>query len=319
MSVPDRTSGYAVGHVVALARHASMSTTYKPALLKALVRIVRVSPVPRISLDKIGAEFLKLYWVQTVVFRLRQAATLVREPEVVHAIRRASKVHRARRLADLPPLEREALEREMARILRINVLSAFHRSKPDVMMPLFDWSPGEDSIGLSSAALEFVSENGSALEALANLWWARYLEKVNLLAPLVIEKVERDGAQRGSLAKYLKILQQVDGTRCFYCERDLHTAVPIHVDHVIPWSFLLSDPPWDLVLACGACNISKSDTLPDPAFLDKLTAAHARRAKLSLPFGFASPLLTRHEMGMLYDAALAVEWPAGWAPRILRP
>ncbi|HEY5308912.1 MAG TPA: hypothetical protein VIK97_10415, partial [Casimicrobiaceae bacterium] len=89
--------------MVALARHASMSTTYKPALLKALVRIVRVAPSPRISLDEIGGEFLKLYWVQTVVFRLRQAATLIREPEVVHAIRRAGEAHQTRQLADLPP------------------------------------------------------------------------------------------------------------------------------------------------------------------------------------------------------------------------
>jgi hypothetical protein len=296
-----------------------MSTTYKPALLKALVRIVRVSPTPLISLDEIGGEFLKLYWVQTVVFRLRQAATLVREPEVVHAIRRAGKIHQARRLADLPPEERESLEREMARILRINVLAAFHRSKPDAMMPLFDWAPGNDRIGLSSGALAFLSENGSALEALANLWWARYLEKVNLLAPRVIEKVERNGAQRGSLARYLKILQHIDGTHCFYCERDLRTASPIHVDHVIPWSFLLSDPPWDLVLACGACNMSKSDTLPDPAFLDKLTTANTRRAKTLLPRGFGSPLITRDEMGTLYKAALDVEWPAGWAPRIMLP
>ena len=37
-----------------------------------------------------------------------------------------------------------------------------------------------------------------------------------------------------------------DSPCCFYCERELHEGIKIHVDHVIPWS-LLSDPLWDLV------------------------------------------------------------------------
>ena len=45
--------------------------------------------------------------------------------------------------------------------------------------------------------------SGHALKMIANHWWARYLERVNMLAPLIIEKVERYCAKRGSLAKYL--------------------------------------------------------------------------------------------------------------------
>jgi len=88
----------------------------------------------------------------------------------------------------------------------------------------------------------------------------------------------------------------------------------VSVDHVIPWSYLLADPPWDLVLTCTGCNSSKSDTLPSRQFLDKLAAVNERRAKLALPTAFGSPLVSIDQAGRYYDAALAVEWPDGWQP-----
>lgn len=232
-----------------------------------------------------------LYWVQTVVFHLRQAATLEREPEVVRAIRSAADLHRARALADLTSDARDALERDMARILKINALDAFHRSIPLAAAPLFSWTRGSESVELSSGAVDFIAANASALESLANLWWARYLEKVDMLAPLVIEKVERNGAERAWLVKFLRLLRRLDVPRCFCCERELATFASVHVDHVIPWSFLLSDPLWDLVLACAACNVAKSDRLPAPEFLDRLVLTGSRRAQVTLPAGFASPML----------------------------
>jgi hypothetical protein len=291
-----------------------MSSSYKPALLKAIVRIVRAGAEPAIPLLRIGSQFVKLYWVQTVVFRLRQAATIISEPEVVRRIRSAADMNGARTIDVLPPAVRERLDREMARVLTINVLQAFHRSKPASMGCLFEWSPGSEFIIVPNAAMEFVRLNARALESIANLWWARWLEKVNVLAPLVIEKVERDGAERASLTKYLRVLLQIDEPKCFYCRRALNDGLSTHVDHVIPWSFLLEDPLWDLVLACANCNIAKSDTLPRRDFIDKLAQTGLRRAKITLPPGFISPLLAREEIDRYYEAALSVEWPVGWAP-----
>jgi len=305
---------YSVNDIVALARHASMSSTYKPALLKALVRIVRRGARGEIALTDIGAEFVEMYWVQTVVFRLRQAATITAEPEVVRRIRSASEVSGVRRLSDLPVAARTRLDREMAKVLTINVLDRFHRSKPIAMPNLYEWKEGDTYIRVSDAAIAFLKVDANALETIANHWWAKFLEKVNMLAPSIIEKVERNGAQRGSLAKYLRILMQIDDPRCFYCERPLEKLGTPHVDHVIPWSFLLTDPLWDLVLACATCNLAKSDVLPDRSFLEKLAERGMRRAKFTLPSGFASPLLPADEIDRYFDAALSVEWPSGWSP-----
>ena len=308
---------FSVNQVVALARDASMSSSYKPALLKALVRIVRRGSEQRITLHTIGAEFVSMFWVQTVVFRLRQAATLNLEPEVVTRIRCMSDEKRARRLADLTTESRERLNLEMAKVIQINVLDAFHRSKPLSMERLYDWSRPEQFITMTDSARFFVQKNGSTLEAIANLWWARYLERVNRLAPLVIQKVEREGATRGSLKRYLQILTQIDGPSCFYCGRSFGAKLAaVHVDHVIPWSFLLEDPLWDLVLSCAGCNLSKSDTLPDPRFLEQLVKINLKRSRAHLPQNL-SPLLGESEIFRYYDAALSVEWPKDWLPQNL--
>jgi hypothetical protein len=307
-----------VSHVAALARRAAMSSSYKPALLKALVRIAPTTTDVEISFDRLGAEFLRLYWTQTVVFRLRQAPSLAKEPEVVQEIRRVAAKNRVRHLRDLPIAERTKLESRLARVLPINVIDAFHVSKPAAMPPLFARGM-KNNIRLTADAQAFVRENAGALQAIANLWWASYLEKVNQLAPLIIQKVERDGARRASVAKYLELLRSVDGTRCFYCERTVFGAVKGHVDHVIPWSFMLSDPLWDLVLACERCNLEKSDVLPHRDYLKKLATRHVQRAKVAIPPGFGSILLAADEVERYYDAALGVEWPAGWVPFVEGP
>ncbi len=290
-----------------------MSSSYKPALLKALVRVIAATPDADISYERLGAEFLQLYWTQTVVFRLRQASSLTKEPEVVQEIRRVATTNRVRDLRDLASAERLKLASRLARVLPINVIDAFHASKPAAMPPLFN-RMSKAGIRLTAGTPEFLRGNAGALQALANLWWARYLEKVNQLAPLIIQKVERDGARRTPVSKYLELLRSLDGPRCFYCERTVSGVIRGHVDHVIPWSFMLSDPLWNLVLACDRCNLAKSDVLPHRDYLAKLTAHHVQRAKASMPSRIASPLLSADEVARYYDAALGVEWPAGWEP-----
>jgi len=297
-----------------LARDALWSTTYKPALLKALVRLVARGAGRTISLADVGEQFVALYWTQTVVFHLRQAAVISKEPEVVRAIRTAADAAATRRLDGLSPAIRTNLVRGMQRILKINVLRAFHRSKPAHMPELFMWRDGMEHIELSETAHAFIAANALALETVANYWWAGYLEKVNTLAPYIIEKVRRDGARRGSLAPYLRILAALDSAQCFYCGRPFGENAGIHVDHVLPWSFLLQDPLWDLVMACSRCNLAKSDSLPDLRFIDKLIATNAARAKAQLPLKRASPLLDAPQIHQYYDAARAVEWPGPWSP-----
>lgn len=59
---------------------------------------------------------------------------------------------------------------------------------------------------------------------------------------------------------------------CFYCEDPLpkESKKLVHVDHVIPWSYIYEDELWNLVLACEKCNRKKYNSLPSDNFLKKL-------------------------------------------------
>ncbi|HEY6450114.1 MAG TPA: HNH endonuclease [Candidatus Cybelea sp.] len=258
--------------IAALMRHARKSATYKPALLKALVRCCRQSDDLRIPLDAIGREFTKLYWNQTVVYHLRQAASLSKESTAVKLIRQTAQAYKAHDLAELPVAGRAKIDRRMSKLLTVNVLSAFHASRPPGMPVLYRWEPGQGHLGITPKAHAFLKTQASALELIANFYWAEFLEGCNRLAPRIVQKVSRDGASRKSLQKYLKILREESNAQCFYCEAQLGEQRAPTVDHVIPWSFLLEDDLWDLVLACTRCNSGKSDWLPDRVFIEKLRA-----------------------------------------------
>lgn len=59
---------------------------------------------------------------------------------------------------------------------------------------------------------------------------------------------------------------------CFYCEEPLAGEL-IHVDHVIPRTFLNHDEIWNLVLAHSVCNLEKSARLPSRTYLSNLVSA----------------------------------------------
>lgn len=59
-----------------------------------------------------------------------------------------------------------------------------------------------------------------------------------------------------------------DGFRCRYCGTSSLSAL-LHVDHVIPRAEGGSDDPTNLVAACAACNLGKSDVQLDDSRLPR--------------------------------------------------
>ena len=90
-----------IGDIVALMRHARKSASYKPALLKALVRCCQQSQALHLPLDAIGREFTNLYWNLTVVYHLRQATSLSKESTAVQLVREIAQEHRTHDLSQV--------------------------------------------------------------------------------------------------------------------------------------------------------------------------------------------------------------------------
>ena len=304
-------SDYSVGGVAALMRDASKSTTYKPALLKAMARLAHRDSGLSVPLTNLGGEFVRLYWDQTVVYHLRQAAVLSKEATVVKLIRETAIAKGVRKLEDLPTSDREHLITKMAKLLTVSVLAAFHSSKPSTMSALYTWDQAEKRVVFSPGSHAFLRDNVLAIELIANYHWAAYLEGCNQLAPRIIQKVSREAVRRSSLARYMALLMRDGEFECFYCGRQDRDERGMQVDHVIPWSFLLEDPTWDLVLACRVCNARKSDWLPAYEYIEKLKR---RNHGFKMITGNASLLVTEPDIDRFYNAAISVEWPGFWTP-----
>jgi hypothetical protein len=131
----------------------------------------------------------------------------------------------------------------------------------------------------------------------------------------IIQKIEADSVRRGSLRWFYERVAQTDDAACFYCGADLSDAASArHIDHVIPWSFILADPAWDLVLTCIRCNLGKSDRLPNRRFIEQLDALNRRRLAVLPDFMRGSAPMPPSGIAQLYEAARAVEWPNAWQP-----
>ena len=305
---------YWVSDIAMLMRRACMSASYKPALLKSLVKIIRVDgdKNTQIALLRIGEQFARMYWNQTVVYHLRQASSRTKEAEVVKPIREFAGRYRARYYDDLPNDARGKLSARMSRILKINVLEAFHRSKPSRMPCVFEWDKDDDFIRLSEQSARFLAVHGLALEVIANYAWAKFLENRNILSPRLIEKVSLEKGKRASLAPFLQILKNAEAA-CFYCDSPFDQETRPTVDHVLPWSFVLEDELWDMVLACSACNAAKSDSLPAGEFIEKLVMTNALRVRRDLG-QHASAMISGDDVVRLYEAAKSLDWPGFWRP-----
>lgn len=303
---------YSVRGVALLMRRARMSTSYKPALLRALVRLTSGMNADIVPLERLGDEFARVYWSQTVVHKLRQAEVVSKEAEVVREIRKTGEIFGSRRYSDLPSAARAKLSRRIARILTVDVLSRFHRSKPQDLPDLFLWKSGDEAVTIGRVAREFITRNALALEMIANYAWAAYLERCNRLAPRIVLKVSGE-IKRESLQRYRKVLISSGQSHCFYCDGAFAAEQTICVDHVIPWSFALEDKLWDLVLTCPGCNRAKSDWLPHERFIKKLVNRNDHLRRTTLPVG-VSLLSASDEVVRLFEVAVASDWPRFWEP-----
>jgi 5-methylcytosine-specific restriction endonuclease McrA len=292
-----------------------MSASYKPTLLAAIVRNVDAEQNSQsIGLTSLADEYLKMYWSQVVVFRMRHSPRDEAQPKIVQHILECSATNDIRRLADLSEAKRGQLIRAIAKVLTINVLKAFHASKPDRMPPLYSWSVQKNEIELTADAVAFIRENALSLKLIAFYFLALFLSKLNTV-PHILEKVERDDARRESLTRFAKQFQALGERTCFYCNGILNAGAGT-VDHFIPWSFVFEDRLWNLVPACRPCNSSKSDRLPDELMLQRLLMLNKLR-EAQLPVKKQSRLRTlsaEPELQHLFKLARDEGWPKWRTP-----
>lgn len=88
------------------------------------------------------------------------------------------------------------------------------------------------------------------------------ISKVNYVGNLIgwISKIENPSKKR--VHKNYKKVYQRDKFTCQYCGYNLKNAktfLPLHIDHIRPWSSQGGNSEKNLVVACQECNLSASD------------------------------------------------------------
>lgn len=128
---------------------------------------------------------------------------------------------------------------------------------------LYDYDPGRREIVLHPGVAFCLRRYHALVRDLVETAWIRFVRGIPRNRSLLGERIDLGeflfGASRGSLSTHREILRELQGGRCFYCDRNAGTDA--EVDHFIPWSRHPSDLGHNLVLADAGCNSRKSDHL----------------------------------------------------------
>ena len=141
-----------------------------------------------------------------------------------------------------------------------NVIGALYN---DFDGTIYSFDLKESGLTLNPCVYEFILKYKYELEKINYYSWARMLEQINNDDVLirVINKLELSTPRRDNLSVYREILRkEFEENTCFYCGKKLQKS--IHVDHFIPWSFVMNDELWNLMPMDASLNSSKSNRLP---------------------------------------------------------
>ena len=250
--------------------------TYKFVLAKVILDYCQTNDSHDIPYEYLADKFLEHYWYQEYKFKMKQDFKTVKKPRVIIAIRNV--------FGKNPPSDFSLLDKNdilVAKKQILNDIFGHARKKTSMVVPRFQNIPGNDGdtieyrifyeydddkqmIYWRSEAFEFFKRNHLILSKAVIAEWAKFLERINGTLPYLVSKIEAPTKKRESLTEYYNMYSKHEDC-CFYCGARLDKKYT-DVDHFIPWSYIFSNDPWNLVLACRPCNAKKSDYLPHEKF-----------------------------------------------------
>ncbi len=258
--------------------------TYKFALAKFLLDFSIKQEIiedKQITFYEIASAFLKYYWYQEYKYRIKQDFKTKKQPVVISILHKyCGKGYIHLSFDNYFSDKKEIKEKIVEEIEKKALNDVIPRFQPEDMQIFYKHFFTKTSNGkfkrldhkiiLYKEAVKFFKDHFYILNKALILEWAKFLEKINF-TPQLISKIEYLGKEktRKSLRKFLRILSEIDGGRCFYCGRKLKDK-DTHIDHFIPWSYIFEDELWNLVLSCSSCNLKKSNFLPPELCLDKI-------------------------------------------------
>ncbi len=253
-------------------------STYKFGLIKAIIDCLYSAEYTtrgmELTYQKIFSKFTENYWNLIAKYNIRQIIDhrrykSTRIEQYIYAVRDRQKALKVLDYETIPDSDKEELVQQVKKDCQRCVIGALYQ---DFQGDFYGFAHKEKCIWIHMCAYEFLMNHKIEIEQMNYFAWAKFLDKINKDNPPIksIEKLELSTAQRKNLSVYRDILRkEFETNNCFYCGSKI--TQKIHVDHVLPWSFMKSDHLWNFVLACPKCNIRKKDFLPSKQKLAEVT------------------------------------------------
>ncbi|QHE60393.1 HNH endonuclease [Rossellomorea vietnamensis] len=308
------------GFTIILSRKSVKSSTYKYALIKALIEnLYQIDEDFKVTYDQLAYTFTKVYWNLIIHHNLinqnsgktARVVSIIKEEQSKHSIPSEMIFDK------IPDSLQLKLVSKIKATMKINVFGALYG---DTRGQFYAFDHKTELLRFNPAVHAFMLNYQRLITNLTNYHMAAMIEQLNNVPSInyLLGKVESI-AKRASLRPFEDILLSHFSAQCFYCNKALTGQKrKTHVDHFIPWSFVQSDHLWNLVLACNKCNSSKSDKLPDREYLESIII----RNKELLVYDKNQRLMKQmlnykpQKMIMLYEYSFKNGINSGWTPSI---
>jgi hypothetical protein len=271
------------------------TATYKYAVLLALLDLCLEStkasgaPPEMVTTRQIAEKIVEIYWVHTLPFVSRVEPEVLRQnaggqAEIVSSILR----FRARHAPDpsvprwqskqaapeaydrlLGTVEWKLIEMPLPRLQMMGqTLDAFiydihwdiRVRRGDVGRASAGGATFDNRVLLKPHVGEYLLQLNGLLRPLIQRRWSAMVAQLNALEDARLETF-LFGADRVQTARVRAGVWEIQGRRCFYCDRRVADPDRGHVDHFVPWSRYPDDGLDNLVVADAACNGFKSNSL----------------------------------------------------------
>jgi len=306
------------GFTIVLSSKSVKSSTYKYALIKALIEnLYQIDEDFKVTYDQLAYTFTKVYWNLIVHHNLikQNSGKMARVAAIIIEEQSKYSIPPEMIFDKIPDSLQLKLVSKVKATMKINVFGALYG---DTRGQFYAFDHKTELLRFNPAVHAFMLNYQRLITNLTNYHMAAMIEQLNEVPSInyLLGKVESI-AKRSSLRPFEKILLSHFEARCFYCNKILTGQKrETHVDHFIPWSFVQSDHIWNLVLACNKCNSSKSDRLPNRDFLEGIIQRNERFLAPTIKKQF-NKLMENYEpdkMLMLYDYSVKNGFDSKWTP-----
>jgi hypothetical protein len=277
--------------LLSLLEESSTVTTYKPALLMAIIDRAPEYPEGEIPVSSLAERVIELYWPQTTYYpstrRVLNQYQAKNQAKIVTSIREFRRTMKASGRTLPTGLTGEDSE-PWLKLRRDVERSLAEMPIPRLQIPFepfvydFDWTWDGDggwsvrryeassrSIRLMPGVAAALTSLGPLLRPFITRWWTDKAAQLNPGIEDARSAVEFEqflfGRDRVALERIGEGLLDIQGARCLYCEARI--GKDRQIDHFIPWSQSGDDGLFNLVASCRKCNGSKSATLAGPDFV----------------------------------------------------